>query len=117
MRSIIVWSARVLAMAGILFVSAFALDVLGTGLPLPEIALALFIQLLPGLALAVILAITWRNEWLGGILFVLAGLSPFVLFSNPKWVNLMLGSPFLLSGLLFLTSNYMKPRGGPVDER
>jgi hypothetical protein len=56
------------------------------------------------------LAVAWRIEWLGGILFIVVGLSPFVLLSNPKWVNLMLGGPFMLAGLLFLASHYLHVR-------
>lgn len=97
--------ARILAIAGILFISTFALDVFDPGKPWHEIAAALFMHLLPSFILTVILVVAWRIEWLGGILFVLVGLAPFLLLRNPLWINLMLGGPFILSGFLFLASH------------
>ena len=108
--------ARILAIAGILVISSFALDVFEPGKPWHEIAVALFMHLLPSFVLTAILAVAWRLEWLGGILFVLVGFAPFLLLRNPPWVNLMLGGPFILSGLLFLASHHVSKRkitGGP----
>lgn len=112
LRKFVYWVARLLAIAGILFISMFALDVFGLDKPWTEIALALFMHLLPSFVLIAILVIAWRIEWLGGILFVLVGLSPFVVLANPKWVNMMLGGPFVLAGILFLASHRMRPKEG-----
>jgi hypothetical protein len=111
-RRLVRWAARILAIAAILFISIFALDAFEAGKPWNEIAAALFVHLLPNLVPIAVLAVAWRIEWLGGILFIAVGLSPFVLLSNPKWVNLMLGAPFMLAGLLFLTSHYLHVREG-----
>lgn len=112
MQRLIHWTARVLAIAGILFISMFALDVFVPGEPWHRVAIALFMHLLPSFVLLAILVIAWRVEWLGGAIFVLAGLSPFALLSNPAWVNLMLGGPFLLAGGLFLVSHRLRKREG-----
>jgi hypothetical protein len=101
---------RLLGIAAILFISIFALDAVEPGKPWPEIAAALFVHLAPSIVLAALLVLAWRVEWLGGILFVAAGFSPFWLLSNPAWVKLMLGGPFIVTGLLFLASHLMRSR-------
>jgi len=101
---LLAWFARILAFAGILFISLFALDVPVSEQPWDKTATAIFVHLLPSAVLIACLVIAWRKPWLGGILFVLAGFSPFALLSNPPWINLMLGGPFLLAGLFFCAS-------------
>ena len=112
MAGFISWLARVLAIVGILFISAFALDVFDPEMPWRTLAAALFMHLLPSLVLAAILLIAWQFAWIGGLLFLLTGLTPFVFLSNPAWVNLMLGGPFLLAGLLFLAAHRLRKREG-----
>lgn len=116
MTKFLSWLARILAIAGILFISLFALDVFAPGQPWTEAATALATHLLPGFALLAILVIAWTKPRFGGVLFVLAGLSPCVLLTNPHWVNLLLGGPFILSGLCFLASRYLQKPQGQADE-
>jgi len=116
-KQLVYWSARLLGIAAILFISIFALDVFEPGKPLHQVALALFMHLLPSLVLVAILALAWRVEWLGGMLFVAAGLLPLALLSNPSWVNLMLGGPFVLAGLLFLASHFLHHRDMPGERQ
>ena len=108
MTRLIYWTPRLLGVAAILFISIFALYAIEPGKPWPEIAVALFMHFVPGFMLSAVLVLAWRVEWLGGILFVAAGLLPFLLLSNPGWVNLMLGGPFLVTGLLFLASHFVR---------
>lgn len=115
MKKLLRWAARIIAIAAILFISIFALDAFEPGKPWHEIVVALFMHLLPGFVLIAFLAAAWRVEWLGGALFIAAGLSPFFLLDNPKWVNLMLGGPFLLAGLLFVASHVLHK--GPTAGR
>lgn len=116
-KRLVYWAARLLAIAAILFISAFALDVFEPGTPRYEAALALFMHLVPSFVLVAVLVLAWRVEWLGGILFILVGLSPSVLLSNPLWVDLMLGAPFVLTGLLFLASHRLRKTENPEGNR
>lgn len=116
MKNLLRWAARILAITAILFISIFALDAFEAGKPWREIAVTLFMHLLPSFVLIAALAVAWRVEWLGGALFVAAGLSPFFLLSNPKWVNLMLGGPFMLAGLLFVASHALRKRAEPKGQ-
>ncbi|MFZ2102878.1 MAG: hypothetical protein WAU86_20170 [Oricola sp.] len=110
MTKLFYWAPRLLGIMAILFISMFALDVFEPGKPWREIAVALSMHLLPSFVLMAILVLAWRVEWLGGMLFVLVGLSPFVLLGNPAQVNLMIGGPFIVTGLLFLASSRMRNR-------
>ena len=110
MEKLVRYTARLLAMGGIAFLALFALDVFQPGIPWHQIAIGLFMHLIPNYVLIAILIIAWRIEWLGGLLFIVAGLLPLVLLSNPIWVNLVLGGPFIVSGALFLFSDWYRRR-------
>ena len=72
-RSLIYWAPRVLAIAFIGFLGLFALDVFNEGLGWLGTARALAIHLVPSIALAIVLAVAWRQEWVGAAFFGLAG--------------------------------------------
>ena len=67
-------------------------------------------HLIPSVVLALLLALAWRYEAAGGIIFITVSLIPFLLLNNPGWVNAMLGVPFLLTGILFFISSYSSKR-------
>ena len=114
MGKILYWSPRILGVLGILFISAFALDVFGTGAPLSSVLVGLFMHLLPSIFLAVLLGIAWRFEIIGGVAFLLVSCVPFVLLSNPVWVNAILAGPFFVTGLLLMLSRYASPATIPT---
>ncbi len=105
-QRLLYWTPRVLCIVFAVFISIFALDVFGHGAPLWQTLLALFMHLIPTFLLLAILAITWRHEWLGGILFVALGLLYVVwAFNKPfaRWyVLLLIAGPPVLVGALFL---------------
>jgi hypothetical protein len=74
--------------------------------------LALFMHLLPTFAVLLALAIAWRWEWIGAILFV--GLGVFYIFSvgiHLNWsASLVIAGPLFLAGLLFLVNWIVKAR-------
>lgn len=102
MRRILTFIARVIALGGIGFISIFALDVFTPGAPVATVLLALFMHLLPSLALLGILALAWRWPLPGGLLFLVVAAAFMLLLNNPFWVNAMLAGPFAIAGLLFL---------------
>jgi hypothetical protein len=59
------WAPRGLAIASIAFLSVFALDVFGEGRGAVVTAVVRLIHLVPSLALAAVLALAWRREWIG----------------------------------------------------
>jgi len=96
-KKIIYWSPRVLAIAYIAFISIFALDVFSE----PQWYLALFMHLIPSLILTVLTIIAWKREFIGGILFLVAGLVMTFFFHS-----LSLASPIFVIGALFIANNY-----------
>ena len=74
--------------------------------------LGFLIHMAPSFLLLALLALAWRFDRIGGSLFMVAGLLPLFLLSNPLWVNLLLGGPFLLTGILFWLSAAMQAHCG-----
>jgi hypothetical protein len=109
-RQLLFWSPRVLTILFALFLSLFALDVFDEGYGLWGTVVALFMHLIPttGLVL-VVLALSWRWEWVGAVLFVALGLF-YAYFAvgrgHPEWTVVISGPLFLLGGLFLL--NWLK---------
>jgi len=72
-RWVLYWSPRVLTIAFIAFLSMFALDVFREVRGFREILLALAIHLIPSFMLIAVLLVAWRWEWIGAVVFALAG--------------------------------------------
>ena len=98
MNKTIQLAARVFAILFIIMTSLFALDLdkfSWTGL---------FMHLLPSLVLLVILGISWMQEKIGGILWILAAIAYIVItWGKVDWLAyLVMAGPVLVIGLLFL---------------
>ena len=106
-RRLLFWSPRVLCIAFALFVSLFALDIFNEGLGLWKTILALCIHLIPTAFIVVVLALSCRWEWVGGILYIAAGMVYRIeARHHPSWVVVISG-PLFLAGALFLL-NWLK---------
>ncbi len=91
-------------MAFILFVSMFAMDVFEeyTGWTL---LVALFMHLIPSIILTIFLVLAWRWEWIGAVIYGVAGIL-YAVIAVPQGMidaTLMIGLPALLIGVMFLT--------------
>jgi thiol:disulfide interchange protein len=105
-------------MAAILFVSIFAFDAFGPGLSVWQQIGGFIMHLAPSFILAIILAIAWKWELAGGILFSAIGISMmfFIYFLNhdrnqftaeQSIINaLIICLPFVVAGVLFILSYY-----------
>jgi formate hydrogenlyase subunit 3/multisubunit Na+/H+ antiporter MnhD subunit len=101
-KRLLFWTPRVLCIAFALFLSLFALDVFSEGLGWWKTLLALSIHLLPTLFILVVLAFSWRREWVGGILYIAAGIRCLIAARHhPDWV-LVISGPLFVVGALFL---------------
>lgn len=99
-RRLLFWSPRVLAIAFALFVSLFALDVLGEGGGFRHTTVALAMHLIPAALVVIALALAWRWEWVGGALFIALGLSYTRMnLNHPDWILVIAGPLFLVGGL------------------
>jgi hypothetical protein len=109
-QQLLYWAPRALCIVFALFISLFALDVFGGGRGIRETAVALLMHLIPTFLLIIFLVISWRREWIAGLVFpVLAVI--YVMWSLGKpfagWgVWLLIAGPLVLTGVLFLLNWY-----------
>lgn len=110
-RQLLFWSPRVLTLMFAVFLSLFALDVFEEGYGFGRTAVALFMHLIPTWIVLAVLALSWRWEWVGAVLFVALGLL-YAWFAvgrgHPEWTFIISGPLFLLSGLFLLNWLYRK---------
>ena len=109
---VLFWASRGMVILLAIFISLFALDVFGEGYDFWQTLLALFMHLLPTFTVLLALAIAWRWERIGGILFIGLGACYIIGFSGRfNWsIYLIIAGPLFLAGLLFLVSSKVKAR-------
>lgn len=118
---ILYWTPRILGILAILFLSMFALDAFNPALTIWQQIGGFLIHMIPSFVLLGILAVAWKWELIGGLIFTLIGLafSPVVYLLNYNrlhsvkeslFVLLIITVPFILTGLLFILSYRHKER-------
>ncbi len=117
-QQLLYWTPRALCIASALFISLFALDVFDEGQGFWGTLLALGMHLLPTLLILLVLAVTWKHEWIGGIFFIVLAVLYVVSSWNKPFASwstfLLISGPFVLIGVLFLLNWYYREelRGG-----
>jgi hypothetical protein len=102
-----VWTPRALAIALALFLSVFALDVFEEGLSGGQIAVHLFIHLIPSFVILAVLAVAWRFERMGAFLYlVLALFSLWFFRANGSGQAITAGPLFVLSALFLWSAHH-----------
>src|SRR3990172_658449 len=109
-NGLLYWVPRVLVIFFTLFVGMFALDVFGEGYDFSETIIAFLIHLLPVYIILLLLVITWKWEYFGGISFVLLGLfyMTWTGLSFPYYVYLLMSGIPILIGVLFILDRFNK---------
>ncbi len=97
-KPILFWIPRALCLVFAGFLSMFALDVFSEGFGIGKSMLALFMHLIPTWIVLAVLAISWRWERIGALLF--ACLGTWYLIST--WGRMHWSSYLVISGPLFL---------------
>jgi len=97
-KPLLFWTPRVLCLLFAVFLSLFALDVFNEGYGFWKTILALFMHLVPTSIVLAVLAISWRWEWAGALLF--ACLCTWYLIST--WGRMHWSTYVVISGPLFL---------------
>ena len=100
------WLPRTAAIAFAGLLGVFALDVFSMPLGPAEKAVALFMHLVPPVLVLLALALVWRREWAGAVLFpALAIAHLFATWGRlDLTAHLVVELPLFLIGGLFLTS-------------
>ncbi|MFH1211551.1 MAG: hypothetical protein V1659_01330 [Candidatus Woesearchaeota archaeon] len=115
------WTPRILAIVFLLFLALFSLDVFEGNYGFWGTLLALFMHNIPVFVLAIVLWASWKREWIGGVVFILAGLLYLsiilvaILTNEPrKWYMLFwilqISGPAFLTGILFLIGWFRKKK-------
>ncbi len=105
-RELLYLAPRTLCITFAVFTGIFAFDVFGGGGNFWETTFALIMHLIPTFLILILLAVSWRWEWIGGILFlVLSVLYVVSVWGRPFavwWSLLLMAGPLVLVGVLFL---------------
>ncbi|NBO70329.1 MAG: hypothetical protein EBU66_05020 [Bacteroidetes bacterium] len=112
--------ARIISILAIAFVSLFAMDAFGHGTWWEQLQ-DFFMHMIPTFILIGILAIAWRWELIGGIIYIVIGLvlAPIIFKHNlamnhdilkSLWVILIINAPFIAAGTLFVISDYQQKK-------
>jgi len=109
------WAPRAMSILFIAFISMFALDVFAENVGFWKTLLALTIHLIPSLVLIAALALAWRWEWIGAVIYAAAG-TLYVITILPRrlpppsikllWIATV-ALPAFVIGVLFLV-NWLK---------
>jgi len=98
----IYWTPRILSIIFIFFLALMSLDVFSSELGFWQIVVGLFMHNIPALVLLVVLLISWKYEIVGGIAFILAGLTYIVVLMRNPFEWYMLSWALQIAGLAFL---------------
>jgi hypothetical protein len=106
MKTWLTWTPRILCLLFAAFLSLFALDVFDQGFGFWETVLALLLHLIPTGVVLVVLAVSWRWERIGAILFMALGIWYLLTaWGRFHWsAYVVISGPLLLIGVLFLAS-------------
>ena len=108
MKKFLLWAPRVLAIALIVFLSLFSLDVFQGGFSGAAI-LGFLIHSIPAILLLILLIIAWKRPRLGGILFLAAGIVEIFFFRVNEWMTFfIIILPVLIIGIFFLWGGHLK---------
>jgi hypothetical protein len=101
---ILLWAPRLLGLAVCLFLGLFAMDAFEGRDSLSSQLADFVIHLLPVLLLAVVVLLSWRRPWIGGLMFIgVAALYAVLGRGRLDWIAVIAG-PLFLVGVLFLWS-------------
>ena len=105
-KRLLVWTPRILCLLFAAFISIFAADVFDEGDGFWNTILALLIHLIPTWIVLGVLALSWRREGVGGMMFISLGALYLIKFWGRFHWSACLGisGPLLLIGVLFFPS-------------
>jgi hypothetical protein len=103
-KNLLFWTPRILCLLFAAFLSLFALDVFKESGGFWDITVALLVHLVPSIVLLLLLALAWRWEFAGALLFAALG-ACYLVFSWGRFhwsTYAVISGPLFLIGALFL---------------
>ncbi len=109
-RRLLFWTPRIICILFALLVSLFALDVFGQGQPLWRQILGFLIHLVPAYILVIVLIVSRRWEWVGGVIFPALGIIYIYMTRGrfPWLTYLVMAGPPILLGALFMAGWFLR---------
>jgi hypothetical protein len=108
-EKLLYWIPRTFTILAILFMMMFSIDVFSGNEPMSRKLLGFLIHNIPVLILIGVLIVAWKWEVIGGLLFIVAFIAGSLVFrsfsGNPA--SLIVISPFLVMGILFILHNVL----------
>jgi hypothetical protein len=104
------WAARIICIAFAIFISIFSLDVFSEGYGFWKTIFALLLHLIPTFLIFLVLILSWRWEWIGGIIFSILGIV-YIIAGRGKtdWSAIVfISGPLFILGILFFIGWYQK---------
>ncbi len=98
-RQILYWSPRILCILFTIFLSLFALDVFSEGYNFTDTVVALFMHLVPTFIILIALAVAWKKEGVGTVIFIAFSLFILIMSRGESWI---ISGPLFFIGTLFL---------------
>lgn len=112
------WKPRILGIVYVAVLAFFSLEVFTYGYGPQDFIYAFFLRLTPALVVVFILLIAWRWEEIGGILFVLLGITLLYRYGSENLLtNFIIAAPLLLVGALFIANSLMGNKFKHLKER
>lgn len=107
-HSVLTWLPRILSFAFMGFLMLFSFDVFAPDVSVGQALLGFLMHNIPVIVLAVIVALAWRREWVGAVIFAAAGfLYAALLISDkglrdytPSWIAII-SVPALAVGVAY----------------
>jgi uncharacterized membrane protein len=102
---VLLWIPRIICILVIAAISLFACDAFGNDAGFWKTLLAFLTHLLPTFLMIFILYLSWKRAWIGGIVFLLAGIA-YILWKRVEYPIVFI--PLFLVGILFLLSWFFR---------
>lgn len=104
-NKILFWTPRILCILAIGFVMMFSVDVFDPKYTLGEQIIGFLMHNIPAWILIVLLVISWKWEFVGGIIFILISIAMILFFTKfltMNYYSIIVTSPFMIVGALFI---------------
>jgi hypothetical protein len=109
------WAPRALCILFIAFVSLFALDVFGDGYGFWRTLAALVMHLIPSFVMVAALAVAWRWERVGTVVFAVFGVF-FTVVGPGVWIKMTFAAPcFVAASLFFVDWRQKRAQARPAN--
>jgi len=107
---VLLWTPRIICILFIAAISLFACDAFGNDTGFWKTLLAFLVHLLPTFLMIFILYLSWKRPWIGGMVFILAGIA-YIVWKGVMYPVVFI--PLFLVGVLFLLSWFFRKE---IDE-